>query len=96
LPPSPRPAVRVPTSPRAHEPTPQRTSAQIAESLLTLPAGTVIELRAPVSKLYDAPLEVLFKQIRKQGCRHVLIDGDHYDLSDEVELEEEQVTDIDM
>src|SRR5678809_640979 len=41
-----------PHCPRTGEPTPSRTSSQIVEAILTLPEGTEIELRAPLSKVY--------------------------------------------
>ena len=82
--------------PRTSEPVPVRTSAQIVEQILTLPKGTTVELHAPAFKLYGEELDVLFTEIRKQGCRRVLLDGKPFDLSDEIEMDESQVTDIDV
>ena len=82
--------------PRTSEPVPVLTSPQIVEHILTLPRGTTVELRAPAFKLYGEDLDVLFTEIRKQGCRRVLLDSKPFDLSDEIEMDESQVTDIDV
>ena len=71
-----------PHCPRTGEPTPSRSSSQILESILSLPEGTEIELRAPVFPIYGEDLEVLFAEVRKKGCRRMFIDGKPIDLAD--------------
>jgi excinuclease ABC subunit A len=61
--------------PRTGEPAPSRSSSQILEAILSLPEGTDIELRAPVFKIYGEDLEVVFTEVRKKGCRRLIIDG---------------------
>src|SRR5207247_7551281 len=51
--------------PRTGEPTPSRTSSQILETILALPEGTQIELRAPVFKVYGEELDFVFTEDRK-------------------------------
>src|ERR1041384_7927910 len=46
--------------PRTGEATPMRSSSQILEAILSLPAGTEIELRAPVFKVYGEELDFVF------------------------------------
>ncbi len=75
--------------PRTGEPTPSRSSSQILESILSLPEGTEIELRAPVFPIYGEDLEVLFAEVRKKGCRRMFIDGKPIDLADRTEPEPE-------
>ena len=75
-----------PHCPRTGEPTPSRSASQILESILSLPTGTEIELRAPVFKLYGEELDVVFTELRKKGCRRVIIDGKQVDLSAETHL----------
>ena len=82
--------------PRTGEVVPVVTSARILEALMALPEGTTVELRAPVFPYYDEELDVLFNDVRKQGCRRLHIDGRLVDLADEMELEETQVGDIDV
>ena len=81
--------------PRTGEPTPRRTSSQILEALLSLPDGTEVELRAPVFKIYGEDLDVVFTEIRKKGCRQLIIDGRAVDISDEVSVDEISVTHMD-
>ncbi|PTY04151.1 excinuclease ABC subunit UvrA [Verrucomicrobia bacterium LW23] len=75
--------------PRTGEAVPVRSSSQILEAVLALPKGTQIELRAPVFPVYGEDLEFLFTEVRKKGCRHVLVDGKPLDLSETVEVEED-------
>ena len=71
-----------PHCPRTGEPTPSRTSSQILEAILSLPEGTEIELRAPVFKVYGEELDFVFTEVRKKGCRRLIIDGKPVDISD--------------
>src|SRR5213596_3579107 len=76
-----------PHCPRTGELAPGRTSSQIREAILSLPEGTTIELRAPVFPIYGEPLDVLFSEVRKMGCRRMLADGELIDLSERYELQ---------
>src|SRR5260370_19050578 len=58
-----------PRCPRCGEPTPSRTASQILEAVLSLPAGTEIELRAPGFKVYGEEPDYGFTEVRKNGCR---------------------------
>ncbi|HEV8260934.1 MAG TPA: excinuclease ABC subunit UvrA [Burkholderiales bacterium] len=84
-----------PHCPRTGEPTPSRTSSQILEAILALPEDTVIELRAPVWKIYGEELDFVFTEIRKKGCRRLIIDGKPVDISEKVELDEAEVNHMD-
>jgi excinuclease ABC subunit A len=83
-----------PHCPRTGEPTPSRTANQILEAILGLPAGAQVELRAPVFKVYGEELDFVFTEVRKKGCRQIVIDGKRVDLSDKLELDEEDVRDM--
>src|SRR5439155_6821294 len=84
-----------PHCPRSGEPTPSRTASQILEAILSLPAGTEIELRAPVFKQYGEDLDFVLTEVRKKGCRLLIIDGKKVDISAQVELDESKVTHMD-
>src|SRR5690349_12459948 len=71
--------------PRTGEPTPMRSSSQILEAILSLPEGTEIELRAPVFKVYGEEMDFVLTEVRKKGCRTLIIDGRPIDISSEVE-----------
>ena len=87
--------IGVPHCPRTGELTPSRTSSQILEAILALPEGTQIELRAPVFQQYGEELDFVLTEVRKKGCRILMIDGKPVDISAEVELDESKVGDID-
>src|SRR4051812_8344373 len=76
-----------PHCPRTGEPVPSRTSSQILEAILSLPEGTEIELRAPVFPIYGEDLDVLFAEVRKKGCRRMIIDGKPVDLADRIDID---------
>src|SRR5262244_31454 len=84
-----------PHCPRTGEPVPSRTSSQILEAILSLPEGAEIELRAPVFKVYGEELEFVFTEVRKKGCRRLIIDRKPVDISNEVELVESKVRHMD-
>src|SRR5262249_15968153 len=84
-----------PHCPRTGEPTPGRSASQILESILSLPSGTEIELRAPVFPIYGEALAVLSTEVRRMGCRRLLIDGKPTDLPERLERDspEDEATD---
>ena len=84
-----------PHCPRTGEPTPSRSASQIVEAILSLPEGAQIELRAPVFKQYGEELDFVLTEVRKKGCRTVMIGGKPVDISAEVELDESKITDMD-
>jgi len=81
--------------PRTGEITPSRTSSQILEAILSLPEGAEIELRAPVFKQYGEELDFVLTEVRKKGCRTVIVNGKPVDISAEVELDESKIRSMD-
>src|SRR5438045_4082759 len=83
-----------PHCPRTGEPTPSKSASQILEAILSLPEGAGIELRAPVFKVYGEELEFVLTEVRKKGCRTVVVDGTPVDISEEVDLDADDVKDM--
>src|SRR5687768_10147402 len=81
--------------PRTGEAAPGRTSSQILEAILSLPEGTEVELRAPVFKVYGEDLDFVFNEVRKKGCRRLIVDGKPVDISEQVELDESAIMHMD-
>jgi len=81
--------------PRTGEPAPIKTPAQLLEAILGLPEGAEVELRAPVFKVYGEELDFVFTEVRKKGCRRLIVDGKSVDISDNLELDESAVRDMD-
>jgi excinuclease ABC subunit A len=84
-----------PHCPRTGEPTPSRTGSQILEAILSLPEGAGVELRAPVLPVYGEELDFVLTEVRKKGCRRLIIDGRPVDIAAEVELDGAKVRDMD-
>jgi excinuclease ABC subunit A len=84
-----------PHCPRTGEVVPGRSSSQILEGILSLPEGAEIELRAPVFKVYGEELDFVFTELRKKGCRRLIVDGKPVDISEEVTLDETRVRNMD-
>jgi excinuclease ABC subunit A len=81
--------------PRTDEPTPSRTASQILEAVLALPEDTEIELRAPVFKVYGEDLNYVFTELRKKGCRRLVVDGKTIDIADDTELDVSDIEHMD-
>lgn len=79
-----------PHCPQCGEAVAIRTPHQMLEHLLSLPKGTVVEVRAPVYKIHGEDYEYLFEQIRVNGYRRAQIDGKPRDLGDHIELDEDE------
>ncbi len=84
-----------PHCPRTGERVASRTPNQVLEAILSLPQGATIELRAPVFKVYGEELDFVFTEIRKKGCRELVVDGRRIDLSAEVAVDETAVVNMD-
>ncbi|MEO8657297.1 MAG: excinuclease ABC subunit UvrA [Bryobacteraceae bacterium] len=87
--------IGAPHCPRTGEVTPSRTASQILEAILSLPEGAEIELRAPVFPQYGEELDFVLTEVRKKGCRLLIVDGQTVDLSAQVELDESRVKNMD-
>jgi excinuclease ABC subunit A len=84
-----------PHCPRTGEPVPSRTASQILEAILSLPEGAEVQLLAPVFKQYGEDLDFVLTEVRKQGCRLLVVDGEMADISEGIELDDAQVEHMD-
>ena len=87
--------IGTPHCPRCEEELPAKTPHQMMEHMLSLPEGTEVEVRAPISKIYGEDYEYLIEQIRVNGYRRARIDGEECDLGEEIEWDEEADYQID-
>lgn len=81
--------------PRTGERVPSLSPSRILEIILSLPEGAEIEMRAPVSKVYGEELNFVLTEVRKKGCRLMVIDGKQVDIANEISLDEDDVRDMD-
>jgi excinuclease ABC subunit A len=74
--------------PECGHPLTQMSAAQMAEKIASLPTGTVIELRAPVYKIFDEDYNYTFDKLREKGFKNLLVDGAPFSLAEKKELDE--------
>jgi excinuclease ABC subunit A len=72
----------IPLCPNDGTPITRSSATQIADTLLTWPVGSRIEILGPVVRGRKGEFKELFEDLRKQGYVRVQVDGTTYDLSD--------------
>ncbi len=75
---------------------PVKTATQLAEHLLALPTGTVVEIDAPVFRIYGEDYAFFFGDVRTQGYRKLRINDDLMDMSEAIELDETLEYDLEV
>ncbi len=65
-----------------------RTANQIIEKLLSLPNKQMVEIYAPVFKIYDEDYRYLFDNLRRRGVGKIRIDGVEYDIGEKIDLDD--------
>ena len=74
-----------------------KSKYQIVERMLSLPNGTEVQIRAPIFKIHGEDYAYLFDQIRTNGYRYVLLDGQqNIDLAEEHDLDEDRDYKLDV
>jgi len=69
--------------------------SQILEAVLALPEGRRIELRAPVFKQYGEELDFVLTEVRKKGCRLLIVERQARGYLAQVELDESKIKHMD-
>jgi excinuclease ABC subunit A len=67
---------------------PVKSVVQMAEHVLSLLQGTVVEIDAPIFKMYGEDYPFLFGEIRTQGYRKLRVNDELMDMSEGIELDE--------
>lgn len=71
-----------------------KTASQIVEKLLSLSKDTMVEIYAPVFKIYDEDYRYLFDTLRRRGVGKIRIDGQEYDVGEQIDLDEQRTYQI--
>jgi len=74
----------------------QQTEDQIVDKILSLPEGTRFMVLAPVVKAQKGMHEKVFTDARKSGFARVRVDGNMYDLTEEIKLDKNIKHDVDV
>ena len=88
--------VGVPHCPVCNKEIKQQSLDQIVERILALAEGTRFMVLAPVVRAQKGMHEKVFSDARKSGFARVRVDGNMYDLSEEIGLDKNQKHSIDI
>ncbi len=74
----------------------QQTTDQIIDRIMTFPEGERFMILAPVVRAQKGMHEKVLSDARKRGYVRVRVDGNMYDLSEEIKLDKNKKHDIDI
>lgn len=79
--------IGIPHCPKCGKVIEKQTVDQMADHIMDLPQGTKIQLLAPVVRGRKGRHEKLFEKARKSGYVRVMVDGNLYELTEELTLD---------
>ena len=88
--------IGVPYCPNCGKKIEKQTSDQIVDSILELPEGSKIQILAPVVRGRKGEYQKQLEEFSKQGFVRIKIDGEVYELTDDIELDRKKKHDIDL
>ena len=88
--------IGVPHCPKCGKEIHQQTIDQIIDQLTALPEGTKLQILAPVVRQRKGEHVKVFADARKSGYVRVRVDGNLYDLSEEIALEKNKKHSIEI
>ena len=88
--------IGIPHCPECGKEIKKQTVDQMVDEILNLPQGTKIQLLAPVVRGRKGEHIKLFEQAKRSGYVRVRVDGNRYDLSEEIKLEKNNKHNIEI
>ena len=88
--------IGVPYCPRHHIPITSQSVEEIVNKVLEYPEGTKLVILSPVVSSEKGTHKDLFESLRKEGFIRVRVNGEMYDLSEEINLEKNIKDKIDI
>ena len=74
----------------------QQSAEQIVDHIAELPAGTRVQILAPVVREKKGHHQNVFDDVKKQGFVRIRIDGEIKDIGDEIELDRYKIHNIEI
>ena len=88
--------IGVPYCPNCHKKIEKQTLDQIVDNVLKLEEGTKIQVLAPVVRGKKGEYKKQLEEYQREGFVRVRIDGQIYELSDDIELDRKKKHDIEL
>jgi len=88
--------VGVPHCPHCGKKIEKQSIDQIVDNVMKLEEGTRIQVLAPVVRSRKGEYTKLFEDLQKEGFARVRVDGDVYELSDEIKLDKNKKHEIEV
>lgn len=88
--------IGIPHCPECGKEIKKQTVDQMVDEIMSLPKGTKIQLLAPVVRGRKGEHVKLFEQAKKSGYVRVRVDGNLYELSEEIKLEKNNKHNIEI
>ena len=86
----------IPHCPKCGKEIKKQTVDQIADEIMSFPEGTKIQLLAPVVRGRKGQHTKVFESAKKSGYVRVVVDGDIYELSEEIKLDKNKKHNIEI
>ena len=88
--------IGIPHCPECGKEIHSQTIDQMVDEIMSLPERTKIQLLAPVVRGRKGTHAKIFEKAKKSGYVRVIVDGDQYDLSEEIQLEKNKKHNIEI
>ena len=88
--------IGVPYCPNCHKKIEKQTIDQIVDNIMELEEGTKIQILAPVVRGRKGEYKKQLEEYQKEGFVRVRIDGEMYELSDDIEIDRKKKHDIEL
>ena len=88
--------IGVPYCPNCHKKIEKQTIDQIVDNVMNLPEGTKIQVLAPVVRGRKGEYKKQIEGYQKEGFVRARIDGEIYELSDDIEIDRKKKHDIEL
>lgn len=88
--------IGIPYCPNCHKKIEKQTIDQIVDNIMTLEEGTKIQVLAPVVRGRKGEFVKQFQEYQKEGFVRIRIDGEIFELSDDIELDRKKKHNIEL
>ena len=88
--------IGVPYCPNCHKKIEKQTIDQIVDNIMTLEEGTRIQVLAPVVRGRKGEFVKQFQEYQKEGFVRVRVDGEIFELSDDIQLDRKKKHNIEL